>query len=295
MGTSVSLGNYEPEKIPEPWEEYQYRDLSRAYYTQSLNMKIETDSDGLLHCITALTSLELNKCYTDSEKQVTIDKSPRNCYLSALTIYMNNKGEIIKGERVLTQFKLIYNPSSSTHILDSSFKIRKQKESCIEAKDLHNHVIANKIITFRNGKVLLLKKFHEYVVQASLCNRRTDVNYTNLKVTENRDELNKTLSLLGITAASVGFAPGKASVLADTTMKILGLALSVEPRFSLAEYTYPIKGPVYLDEKTKIENYKRDNNNGYITAQKLTFPPPHEEKRDLLKELEDYGLKVTAK
>jgi len=294
MGTSVSLGNYEPEKIPEPWEEYQYRDLSRAYYTQSLNMKIETDSDGLLHCITALTSLELNKCYTDSEKQVTIDKSPRNCYLSALTIYMNNKGEIIKGERILTQFKLIHNPSGGTHILDSSFKVRKQKESCIEAKDLHDHVIANKMITFRNGKVHLLKKFHEYIVEASICNRRTDVNYTNLKVTENRDELNKTLSLLGISAASVGFVPGKAPVIADTAMKILGLALSAEPRFSIAEYTYPIKGPVYLDEKTKIENYERSNYNGYVSSQKVMKPTKYE-KRDILKELEDYGLKIAAK
>ncbi|WP_289664965.1 hypothetical protein [Flavobacterium panacagri] len=67
MGTSISLGNYEPDPVPEPWEEYRCRELSRAYYTQSLNMTIA--SDGLLHCVTALTSLELNKCFTDSEKK----------------------------------------------------------------------------------------------------------------------------------------------------------------------------------------------------------------------------------
>ncbi|MBF4516681.1 hypothetical protein IRZ71_10010 [Flavobacterium sp. ANB] len=287
MGTSISLGNYEPEIIPEPWEEYQYRDLSRAYYTQSLNMTI--DSDGLLHCVTALTSLELNKCFTDSEKNDNINKTPRNCYLSALTIYLDNKGEIIKGEKIMTQFRLIYDQSKNRHILDSSFKIRKQKEACIDAKELHDHVIKNKTVTFRNGKIYLLKKFHEYIAQASLCNRRTDVNYTNLKVTANRDELNNKLSLLGIGESSVGFVSGKAPVIADAAMKILGMALSAESQFSLAEYTYPIAGPVYLDNKTRIQKYKRENTNGYVSPQR-TKGKPEQENRDTLKELEECGF-----
>lgn len=288
MGASIKFGDYEPEIVPEPWEEYQYRNLSRAYYTQSLSMAI--DSDGLLHCITALTSLELNKCYTDSEKDLYINQTPRMCYLSALTIYMDNKGEIIKGEKILTQFKLIYEVSKGTHILDTSYKIKKKKEACIDAKELHNHVIKNKTVTFRNGKVYLLKKFQEYIIQASLCNRRTDVNYTNLKVTANRDELNKTLNLLGITVSSVGFASGKAPVIADTAMKILGLALSAEPKFSLAEYTYPMKGPVYLDESTTIRKYEIKNYNGYTSPQR--FLNEYNEKRDILQELQGYGLKI---
>jgi len=93
MGPSISFGDYEPEVVPEPWEEYQYRDLYRSYYTQSISMKI----NGLFHCITALTSLELNKCYTDPAERGDISRTPRNCYLSALTIYMDNKGRIIKG------------------------------------------------------------------------------------------------------------------------------------------------------------------------------------------------------
>jgi len=295
MGTSISLGNYEPDEVPEPWEEYQFRDLSRAYYTQSINMTFKSGDINLVHCITALTSLELNKCYTDSAKDIRINKVPRICYLSALTIYMDNKGKIVKGEKVLTEFKLIYDYSKKRHLLDTSYKIRKEKEACIDAKELHKDILENKIITFRTGKIYVLKKFHEYIKQASLCNRRTDVNYTNLKVAENRDELNKTISLLGITTSAVGFIPGKAPVIADTAMKILGLALSAEPRFSLAEYTYPIKGPVYLDETTKIENYERKNVNGYVSPQRLTPRNLNEENRDILKELENYGIKVTTK
>jgi hypothetical protein len=294
MGTSISLGDYEPEKIPEPWEESRYRDLSRAYYTQSLNMKIDTDNDGLLHCITALTSLELNKCYTDSEKNGAINTAPRMCYLSALTIYMDNKGEIIKGEKILTQFKLVYDASKDRHLLDSSYRITKEKEACIDAKELHDHVIKNKIVTFRNGKVYLLKKFHEYIIQASVCNRRTDVNYTNMKVTANRDELNKTLSLLGIAVSTVGFLKASASVIADTSINILGFALSAEPRFSLADHTHPIKGPVYLDAITTIQKYEIENHNGYTTSQRLK-DKPREENRDLLKELEECGLKILKK
>lgn len=287
MGTSISLGDYEPEAVPEPWEEYQYRDLYRSYYTQSLNMKI----GNLQHCITALTALELNKCYTDPEKKTTINEAPRMCYLSALTIYMDNKGKIIKGERVLTKFKLIFNGSEKTHILDSSFKVRKETEACVDGKELHNHVIKNKQISFRNGKVYSLNKFHEYIIQASICNRCTDVNYTNLKVTESRDEINKTLTLLNIGISVVGFVPGKAIAIADYAMKILTLALALEPRASLAEYAYPIKGPVYLDETTIIQEYKRENFNGYISSQRLAVPP-YTRKRDVLKELQDWGFKV---
>ncbi|MFG4001438.1 hypothetical protein [Flavobacterium aquidurense] len=286
MGISISLGDYEPEKVPEPWEEYQYRDLYRAYYTQSISIKI----NGLFHCITVLTSLELNKCYTDPvEKGEYLSTTARNCYLSALSIYMDNKGRIIKGEKVLTQFKLKSN--NGEYILDSSFKVRKQMELCVDKKELHNHVIKNKQITFRNGRIYSLKKFHEYIIQASICNRRTDVNYTNLKVTGNRDELNKKLNLLGIAASSVGFLPGKAPIIADTTIKILALALSAEPKFNLAEYTFPINGPVYLDNKTVIQNYKRENYNGHISSQQLQGRP-REENRDILEELEEVGLNI---
>lgn len=291
MGTSISLGDYESDEVPEPWEEYRYRDLFRAYYTQSVNMAFKSGDINLVHCITALTSLELNKCFTDSTKNIDIYKVPRKCYLSALTIYMDNKGKIVKGEKVLTEFKLIYDHSEKRHLLDTSYKIRKEKEACIDAKELHKDVLENKTVTFRSGKIYVLKKFHEYIKQASLCNRRTDVNYTNLKVAENRDELNKTLSLLGITTAAVGFTPGKAPVIADTAMKILGMALSAEPRFSLAEYTYPIKGPVYLDQITKVENYERKSYNGYVNPSQ-TLIESNNYKRDVLAELEEFGLKI---
>ncbi|MCP2027860.1 hypothetical protein L1276_003020 [Flavobacterium sp. HSC-32F16] len=46
------------------------------------------------------------------------------------------------------------------------------------------------------------------------------------KVSENRNELNNKLSLLGITTTAVGFVPGKATIIADYAIKILGFALS---------------------------------------------------------------------
>ncbi|PTS94717.1 hypothetical protein DBR27_17540 [Flavobacterium sp. HMWF030] len=80
--------------------------------------------NGLFHCITALTSLELNKCYTDPAERGDISRTPRNCYLSALTIYMDNKGRIIKGEKVNTTFRLKY--VNGEHILDSSTQNTKR-------------------------------------------------------------------------------------------------------------------------------------------------------------------------
>ena len=106
---------------------------------------------------------------------------------------------------------------------------------------------------------------------------------------ENREELEKTLSSLGIAETAVGFISGKAPVMAEATMKILGLALSVEPKFSLAEYAHPIKGPVYLDNKTIIQQYKRENSHSYVSPQR-SKGEPMEEKRDMLKEIEEWGL-----
>lgn len=122
-----------------------------------------------------------------------------------------------------------------------------------------------------------------------MCNRRTDVNDTNLKVAENRNELNKTLNLLGITTSAVGFIPGKAPIIADMAMKILGMALSAEPRFSLAEYTHPIKGPVYLDRRTKYLEYERFNTNGYVSPQRPKKETLKYIDIDILETLEDYG------
>jgi hypothetical protein len=74
-------------------------------------------------------------------------------------------------------------------------------------------------------------------------------------------------------------------------MKILGLALSSEPRFSLAEYTYPINGPVYLDNTTTIQEYERKNYNGYVSPQRKDGEPRRENK-DILKILEEWGLNI---
>ncbi|PAM91554.1 hypothetical protein B4N84_27495 [Flavobacterium sp. IR1] len=293
MGTSISFGEYEAEKISEPWEKSRYRDLYRSYYSQSIHMKINTDNIELVHCITALTSLELNICYTDSEFDVHINKAPRHCYLSALTIYMDNKGQIIKGKKVITEFMLTYERTTGRHLLDASFQIKKKPEECIDGEELHHQVLKNKTLTFKTGKIYVLDKFHEYIAEASLCNRRTDVNYTNLKVTEDRDALNKRLNLYGISLAAFGFVPGKATVITDTAMKILGLALSVEPRFNLAAYTYPINGPVHLDEKTTLKVYERESYNGYISPQKLK--KQHLIEGDVLKQLDNYGLKNIIK
>ncbi|MFB9079649.1 hypothetical protein ACFFLS_07155 [Flavobacterium procerum] len=49
MGTSISLGDYEPERIPEPWEESQYRSQRNAYYAQSIDMDINNLSIVLQH------------------------------------------------------------------------------------------------------------------------------------------------------------------------------------------------------------------------------------------------------
>ncbi|MFB9079648.1 hypothetical protein ACFFLS_07150 [Flavobacterium procerum] len=240
--------------------------------------------------------MELNECFSDPvEKDEYLNTVPRKCYLSALTIYMDNKGKIIKGEKVLTTFKLKYinYKPDPCYVFDSSFKTKKEVELCVDGKELHNHVIKNKKIKFRNGKEYNLNSFHTYIVQASICNRRLDVNYTHLKVTSNRDELNKKLNLLGIAVSLVGFVNLQAIKIADYSIKFLALAISIEPRFSLAEYTYPINGPVYLDNQTFFQAYEKKNYNGYVSEQRKDGPLITNPEEDLLRLIvKDYGVKI---
>lgn len=302
MGTSVSLGDYEPEKVKEPWEKHQYRDVSKAYYTQSVNKMV----NKLNHCVTALTSLELHECYSDpdekhNEYQNTV---PKINYLSAVTIYMNSIGKIIGGERVLTQFKVIHDknsPSSARkYKVDNSYPIKRKKENCVDGKELHNHIIKNKKIQFRNGNFYLIKKFHKYIKEASICNRRTDVNYTNMKVTKNRDELNALLGNLALIGGSIGFVETKGAEVLAKGLEYFCYALDIEPKIGIAERMYPIRGPVHLDKKTVHRYYKtvpgdvpKDAlTNENTEPHQIEYDKALEDSANILEYLEDYNLQI---
>lgn len=298
MGTGISFGEYKPEKSKEPWEKHQYRDVSKAFYTQSVNKMISK----LNHCVTALTSLELHECYVDpDEKHKEYQYSvPKINYLSAVTIYMNNIGKIIGGERMLTEFKVVHDKNSSMHAreykIDTSYAIKRKKENCVNSKELHNQVIKNKKMLFRDGNFYELKNFHKYIKEASICNRRTDVNYTNMKVTENRDELNKLLGNLALMGGSIGFVPGEGAEVLAKGVEIFCFALDIEPKIGMAERMFPIRGPVQLDKLTTYKYFKavqRENlefEQISITAkerQNVAF-----DKMDILEKLEKFGLKI---
>ncbi|EKT3967335.1 hypothetical protein NTJ12_002422 [Flavobacterium psychrophilum] len=299
MGTSVSLGDYEAEKLKEPWEKHQYRDTSRAYYTQSVNRMV----NKLSHCLTALTSLELHECYTDPDerKNEYENNVPKKCYLSAITIYMNNCGKIIGGERVLTEFKVknsgIKNGLNEvTYILDNSFPIKRKKENCVDGKELHNHVIKNKKIQFRNGNYHDIKTFHKYIKEASICNRRTDVNYTNMKVTERRKELADLLTNMSIAGATIGFVKGEGAKVLKKGMDYLFYAIGLEPKLEAIDNLYPLDMVVHIDKLTTYKYYEAVQRGDLEFYQKERTATERKSRvkdsTDILDKLEEYGFKV---
>ncbi|MBS7231180.1 hypothetical protein KHA90_09090 [Flavobacterium psychroterrae] len=299
MGISVSLGDYEPEKLKEPWEKHQFRDTSRAYYTQSVNKMV----NKLSHCLTALTSLELHECYTDPDekKNETENTVPKINYLSAVTIYMNNCGKIIGGERILTHFKVITTGKENglkdvVYKLDKSYPIKKKKENCVDGKELHNHIIKNKTIQFRNGNFYVIKTFHKYIKEASICNRRTDVNYTNMKVTKSRKELSDLLTNMSIAGATIGFIEGTGAEVLKKGLDCFFYAIGLESKFEAIDNLYPLNGPVHIDKLTTHKYYEAVQGGDLDFYQKEISHKQRksskEDGTDILDKLETFGLIV---
>lgn len=295
MGISVNLGDYEPEKVKEPWEKHQYRDTSRAYYTQSVNRLV----NKLSYCLTALTSLELHECYSDPDRNEIWPTVPKINYLSAITVYMNNCGEIVGGEKVTTQFKVIFDKNSSSHNrkykLDKSYPIKRLKENCVDGSELHNHLLINKRIQFKSGNYYDVKTFHKYVTEASICNRRTDVNYTNMKITARRKELADLLATMSITGASIGFIEAKGAEILKKGLDCLFYAIGLEPKLNVIDNLYPLDMTVHLDKLTKYKYYKAVQGANLEFSQKSRSPEDRgngtADDGDILEKLEMIGLK----
>ncbi|ENA1795601.1 hypothetical protein ABF176_002448 [Flavobacterium psychrophilum] len=263
MATNISFGTYTPPPASkEPWQESQYRDTSQAYYTQSVNMMV----NNLSHCITAITSLVHHQCYSDPDpkKGEIIPTVARKHYLIALTVFINNCGEIIDAESVLTKFKTVFDKNSSIHdrefIIDKSYQIQRIKTACSDKEKIHDSVINKKLIKFKGGKNVPIKTFHKFIVEASICNRRTDVNYTNMKVTKSREELNDLLDNLALAGGAIGFVETKGAEVLAKGVNYFCYALDIQPKYSIAEHLFPLVGPVHLDKKTTHKYYKAVQN-----------------------------------
>ncbi|MEA9412505.1 hypothetical protein [Flavobacterium sp. PL02] len=254
MGTSISLGDYEPEERKEPWEEHPRIDLKWAYYTQSISMRI----NGLRHCVTALTSLKKYSGYGYEKADGYPYQQDKNIYASALNIYINNIGEIIGGDCVLTTYRTIADRNGN-ETLDKVYGVKKEKKLLIESTELHNLVIREGKVRFRNGNEYVLNTFLSYIKEATIVNRTLDQNYTRVMITEDKSEIEKILGRLAIVGGIIGFIPISESagtlIVAQEVVNVFCFLLDIDSEINTLDKAFPMYDMYQIGKKSFHQDY----------------------------------------
>jgi hypothetical protein len=254
MGTSVSLGDYEAEKLKEPWEKHPRVDLKWAYYTQSISVRI----NGLKHCVTALTSLKKYSGYGDEKADGFPYQQDKNVYASALNVYISNTGEIIGGDCVLTSYRTIAD-GNGNETLDKVYGVRKEKKLLIDSPELHNLVIKEGKVRFRNGNEYILNSFLNYIKEATIVNRTLDQNYTRVMITEDKSEIEKILGRLAIVGGIIGFIPISESagtlILTQEVVNVFCFLLDIDSEVNTVDKAFPMYDIYQIGKKSFHQDY----------------------------------------
>ncbi|OXA86892.1 hypothetical protein [Flavobacterium hercynium] len=254
MGTSISFGDYEPTRISEPWKKHQRVALKWAYYTQSAAMQI----NNLQHCVTILTSLKIYSGYNDEKFDGYPYQQDKNIYASALNIYISNTGDIIGGDCVVTYYKTIGSKSGFEE-LDKNYEVRRKKKSAIDGSTLHNLIINEGRVKFRDGSEFKLGTFQNYIKEATIVNRKLDQNYTRIMISKDKSEIEKILTRLSIFGGIIGFIPvseaAGAFVLTKEVIGIFCFFLGLESEFKTLDLAYPMYDIYQIGRKSYHQDY----------------------------------------
>ncbi|GEM_PF-1498836 len=254
METSIRLGDYEPERIPEPWEKHPRVSLKWAYYTQSISMNI----NGEHHCITALTSLKKYSGYGDDKADGFPNQQDKDVYASALNIYINNIGEVIGGDRVMTTYRTIAD-AEGVEELDRNFGVKREKDLLIDGPELHRLIIEKGRVQFRNGNEYILNSFLNYIKEAMIINRTLDQNYTRTIISEDKSKIEKILARIGIVGGLVGFIPfseaAGAAAITQEVVAVFCFLLGLEPEINTLDKAFPMYDIYQIGKKSYHQDY----------------------------------------
>ena len=293
MGISVSFGDYEPERIPEPWEKHPRVNLKWAYYTQSISMTI----NGEPHCVTALTSLKKYSGYGDEKGDGFPNQQDKDVYASALNIYINNIGEVIGGDRVVTTYRTIAD-AKGIEELDRNFGVKREKDILIDGPELHRLIVEKGRVRFRNGKEHILNSFLNYIKEAMIINRTLDQNYTRVIISEDKSKIEKILARIGIAGGLVGFIPfsetAGVAIVAKEVVSVFCFLLGLEPEINTLDKAFPMYDIYQIGKKSYHQDYLAvQGQDGEFYQKKDGIQEPREE--DSLKGIEpviEYKKKI---
>ncbi len=260
-------------KVYEPWKNYQTYKEYYGFIGHTINEKVrlsELDINiDVKTCVTCITLDIKHEAYDEDSKE----KNYLHNWLQSFSIFMNNRGEIIRG-------------SMDIFTYDCDFTIEEEYQTpgrrkphnisrsriplALSGKELHDEIFLEKKVTFKNGTTLPMdyegetgngffyNKFSRFLVEASKFNRSLDFSYI-FAIKNQPDDYFKKLQ--NYTNISINFP-----LLEKAIEKWGGLSLfkkyfgffsylqnlvGVVEGFQKTEY---IRGPVQLDEVYAIKS-----------------------------------------
>lgn len=269
----------------EPWKNYQNYSAYYGFIGHTINERVKlTELDmgiDIKTCVTCITLNIKNEAYNDDDKKKDSYERRKEKYylhnwLQSFSIFMNNRGEIIRGTMDIFTYDCEYTitedyqtPGRRTPHNLTKINVPLAKTG----KELHDEIFLDKKITLKGNKVIYMdyegekgdgffyNKFAAFLVEASKFNRILDFSYV-FAIKNQPDDYFKKLQ--NYTNLAINFP-----LLENAIEKWGGLSLfkkyfgffsylqnliGVVEDFQESEY---IRGPVQLDKIVCIRS--RDN------------------------------------
>lgn len=185
----------EDSKIYEQWKSFPRHDWYHCLFASTINKEVPITDLGLNKnvqmCLTGITSIIRFEGYNLN----STDEYKFHNWVYVLTVFMNNRGELIEGEMDLITYRTNNLVGSSERNIekDKSEKMIFQKthyELKSKGKDLHDEIFLDHKLIFSNGMERVINfdpksdeswMFYDLfgcaLREASIFNRRSDVSY----------------------------------------------------------------------------------------------------------------------
>lgn len=268
----------------EPWKSFPRRDWYHCVFGHTINKMISVNDLGIDNkinmCLTAITSIVRFEAYD-------LDSNEENKFhnwIFILTIYMNNRGELVEGGLDTFKYKTNYLVGSKDREIEKQKETKKiifqktRNELRSKGKELHDEIFLDGRLIFSDGMersinfgskakepYRLYDAMGDFLKESSRFNRRADVSYiyagtNNFEdfldaINDNADKISLVVDAPMLEAAISKFSG--ANLFKETFGVVSYVTGSYSDVKDLAGLK-TVRGPIQLSETLSVRNNSAD-------------------------------------